>query len=343
VLETRFFNSSGTIITYKIDEKNNFYIFDSNSTCHVHTSAGFVLTDIVLPISSSKIIYSDYAKMYANGKKIETVYALCSATNENLLVEINPENLTVFGTTIHSMAHPVTGGRFCGITNSNYNKEILNDQYPDHTISVRIGLPNLYAYNDFDEINLKFDARQLVYGYHEIALSFDSVKGNAFLVVDGRIVDSKSFTPAKYSFSEIISEPLSFASTQFFAGIELFEKIKNIQNAFLVSNIKMRDVYFFIKSLNYYEIRTIQRLSKDIKDINFILPSENRNYTETTQQFFRQRTPPHKSQFVDVSINNSQIINESAKEYIRQQLNLILMDNLPYYTKINKLIWRENI
>lgn len=341
--ETRFFNSSGAIVTYKIDEKNNFYIFDDNSTCHVHNSAGFVVTDLILPISSSKIIYSDYGKMYSNGKKMETIYAICSSANSNLLVSINPKNLSVFGTTIYSLNHSLTGGKISGITNSNYNKEILNVQYPDHTFSVRIGLPNIYAYNDFDEINLKFDARQLVYGYHEIALSFDSVKGNAFLIIDGKIADSKSFTPAKYSFSEIINEPLSFGSTQFFAGIELFEKIKNIENSFLVSNIKMRDIFFFTKAFNYYEIRAIQRLSKDIKDINFILPSESRNYTDTAQQFFRQRIPYHKSQFVDISINNSQITDESARDYIQQQLNLILRDNLPYYTKINKLIWRENV
>jgi hypothetical protein len=343
LVETRFFNSSGTIVTYKIDENNNFYIFDHNSTCHIHNSAGFVVTDIVLPISSSKVIHSDYGKMYSDGKKIETIYAVCSGIDSNLLVDINPKNLTVFGSTIYTLNHSLTGGKISGIVNSNYNKEVLNVEYPNHTFSVRIGLPNLYAYNDFDEINLKFDARQLGYGYHEVALSFDSVKGTAFLIVDGRIVNSKTFSPAKYSFSEIISEPLSFGSTQFFAGTELFQKIKNIKNAFLVSNITMRDVFFFTKSLNYYEIRTIQRLSKNIKNINFILPSENRNYTDTVQQFFRQRLPYHKSQFIDVSINNSQITNASAQNYIQQQLNLVLMNNLPYYTKINKLIWRENL
>ena len=105
----------------------------------------------------------------------------------------------------------------------------------------------------------------------------------------------------------------------------------------------MRDVFFFTKAFNYYEIRTLQRLSKDIKNINFILPSENRNYTDTVQQFFRQRIPYHKSQFVDVSINNSQITNESAREYVKEQLNLLLMNNLPYYTKINKLVKMRNL
>ena len=136
---------------------------------------------------------------------------------------------------------------------------------------------------------------------------------------------------------------MSFGSTQYFAGTELFQTLNKIQNAFLVGNVMMRDVFFFTKPLNYYEIRLLQKLSKDIKPINFILPSETRNYTETVQQFFRQRVPYHKSPFVDISINNSKILNEQARNYIRENLNLILMNNLPYYTKISNLIWRENL
>jgi len=342
VRETRFFNSSGSITTFKIDSKNNFYIFDNSTTCHVHTSAGFVLTDLILPVSSSKIIYSDYSRIYSDGQKIETVYAICSASNQNVVFAINPESISQFETVTYTFTHPFTGAVFSGISNSNYNKEVLDLNYPDHTISVRIGLPNVYAYNDFEEINLKFNAEQLVYGYHEFALSFDSVKGTAYLIVDGKIVDSKTFSPAKYSLSEIITEPLSFCSTQYFAGTELFEKLNKINNSFLVSRIKMRDVFFFTEALNYYEIRMIQKLSKEFKPVHLVLPSENRNYTETVQQFFRQRIPYHKSQFVDISINNSKITDPEARNYIREKINLVLMENLPFYTKINKLIWREN-
>ena len=342
-IETRMFNSSGTILTYKLDENNNFYIFDNNSTCYVHNSAGFIVTTLQMPISSSTVIASDYSKIYSNGQKIETVYAVCSSANSNLVVGINPEKISVFDSIIYSFDYNLSGVRYSGFSNSNYNKEFLDLNYPSHTISVRLGLPNLYAYNSFDEINLKFNATQLNYGYHEFALSVDSIEGIAKLIVNGNIVDTKNINPGKYTFSNIITEPLSFGSTQYFAGTELFQTLNKIQNAFLVGNVVMRDVFFFTKPLNYYEIRLLQKLSKDIKPINFILPSETRNYTETVQQFFRQRVPYHKSPFVDISINNSKILNEQARNYIQENLNLILMNNLPYYTKISNLIWRENL
>lgn len=90
-IQTRMYNSSGTILTYKLDDNNNFYIFDNNSTMYVHNSAGFVVTTLQLPISSSTVIASDYSKIYSNGQKIETIYAVCSSNNSNLVVAINPK------------------------------------------------------------------------------------------------------------------------------------------------------------------------------------------------------------------------------------------------------------
>ena len=73
------------------------------------------------------------------------------------------------------------------------------------------------------------------------------------------------------------------------------------------------------------------------------LPAENRNYTDTIEKFFRQRIPYHKSPAVDISINNSKIIDPNAKAYIQQQLNSIILNNFPYLTQIKNIVWRENI
>lgn len=342
---TRFFASSGVKIeSFKLDDKNNFYIFDQNSTCHIFTSAGFLNTRINLPVSGTKIIHSDFSKIYSNGTEKKTIYAACSGLTQeqNIIFKITPENLTEEGVTTVSFNHPVTGTVFSGFTNSNYNKDVLDVLYPPHTFSVRIGLPNIYAYNDFDEINLTANANELVYGFHELALMFDARKGTAKLFVDGYIKDQKTFDPVKYSLSEIISEPLSFGSTQYF-NAELFQIIPNIPNAFLISNTEIKDVFFFTKSLNDYEITAIQKLSKNIKPIEFSLPADNRNYTESVENFFKQRLPFNKSQSIDVVINNSKIDNDTARNYIREKINLTLLENLPYYVDIDKLVWKENV
>jgi hypothetical protein len=40
--------------------------------------------------------------IYSNGQKIETIYAVCSSNNSNLIVAINPEKISVFDSTIYS-------------------------------------------------------------------------------------------------------------------------------------------------------------------------------------------------------------------------------------------------
>jgi len=160
--------------------------------------------------------------------------------------------------------------------------------------------------------------------------------------VNGQVVDSKTFDPGKYTLSQIINEPLTYGATQYFAGINLYNKL-GIDNAFIVKNLDIRDVFFFTKSLDYYTIRLIQKYSKNIQPILFNLPSENRNYTDTVEKFFRQRIPYHKSSAIDISINNSKITDENARAYIQQQLNTILLNNLPYLNQIRQLVWRENL
>jgi hypothetical protein len=228
------------------------------------------------------------------------------------------------------------------ITNSLFNHEILDVSYPKNTISVRINLPNIYPSENPEELNLKFDASQLKFGNHEFALTLDSVNGNCILFVDGQIVDSKTFDQGKYTLSQIISEPFTYGATQYFAGINLYEKLK-ISDAFTIKNLEIKDVFFFTKALDYYSIRLLQKYSKNIEPLMLNLPAENRNYTDTIEKFFRQRIPYHKSPAVDISINNSKITDPNAKAYIQQQLNSIILNNFPYLTQIKNIVWRENI
>jgi hypothetical protein len=162
------------------------------------------------------------------------------------------------------------------------------------------------------------------------------------LFVNGQIVDSKTFQKAKYTLSQIVNEPLTYGATQYFAGTNLYDKLE-IENAFTIKNVDIRDVFFFTKSLDYYTIRLMQKYSKNIQSILFNLPSENRNYTDTIEKFFRQRIPYHKSPAIDISINNSKITDENARAYVQKQLNTILLNNLPYMSEIRSLVWRENL
>ena len=341
-IETRFYNSSGSITTFTIDNDLNFFIFDNFSTCHVFNSAGFVINSFTLPASAQNVIASDYASTYVAGDNISTIYAICSSDNSSGSVALINTKTLIPDENVVILNYPVSACFNVPVTNSVYNHEIINSAYPKNGISIRINLPNVYPSEAPEELNLSFDATQLNYGYHEIALSLDSVKGTCVLFVNGQIVDSKTFDPGKFTLSQIINEPLTYGATQYFAGINLYNKL-GIDNAFTVKNLDIRDVFFFTKSLDYYTIRLIQKYSKNIQPILFNLPSENRNYTDTVEKFFRQRIPYHKSSAIDISINNSKITDENARAYIQQQLNTILLNNLPYLNQIRQLVWRENL
>ena len=338
-IETRFYNSSGSITTFTMDDNHNFFIFDNNSTCYIHNSAGFVITTLTLPACAQNVFSSGFSSSYVKGENISTIYAICSSTNT--IASIDAKTFTVDENPV-SFNYPLSGCLFSPITNNIYNHEILDVNYPKNVISIRINLPNIYPSESSEELNLKFDASQLKFGYHEFALILDSIKGECNLLVNGKIVDSKTFQEGKYTLSKIISEPLTYGATQYFAGINLYEKLK-IDNAFTIKNLEIKDVFFFTKALDYYSTRFLQKYSKNIQPLMLNLPSENRNYTDTIEKFFRQRIPFHKSPAIDISINNSKIIDTNAKAYIQQQLNNILLDNFPYLNQIRKIVWRENL
>lgn len=341
-IETRFYNSSGSITCFTIDNDLNFFTFDNNSTCYVHNSAGFVINSFVLPASAQNVIACDYSSTYVAGENISTVYAVCSTGNNSGSVAlIDTKTFTVNQNPV-TLDYPVSACFSIPTTNSIYNHEIINQTYPKNGMSIRIKLPNVYTSEVSEELNLSFDITQLKFGDHQIALSLDSVNGNCVLLVNGQIVDSATFDPGKYSLSQIINEPLTYGATQYFAGINLYDKL-NIDNAFTIKNVSIRDVFFFTKSLDYYTIRLMQKYSKNIQPLLFNLPSENRNYTDTIEKFFRQRIPYHKSPAIDISINNSKITDPNARAYIQQQLNTILLNNLPYLNQIRSLVWRENL
>lgn len=343
-IETRFYNSSGSIVTFQIDDEKNFFIFDNNSTCYVHNSSGFVLTTIALT-SAANIIASDYSSIYQNGQNKTTIYAICSSSQTSGIInQIDAKTFQIkenTGDIITSLNYSLSGCLRSPISNTDYNHEILDVAYPKHTISVRIILPNIYSSEIFEELNLKINASQLNYGYHEFAVTFDSINGNCSLIVNGQIMDLVNFDPAKYTLSDIITESFVFGATSYFGGSLLFSKLKQ-ENAFTIQNLKIRDVFFFTKNFEYYTIRFLQKYSKNIQPLLFNLPSENRNYTDSIEKFFRQRLPYHKSSAIDVAINNSKITDANAREYIRGQINRVLLNNLPYLSEIKNLVWKEN-
>jgi len=344
LVQTIFYNSSGSIVTFQMDDSMNFFIFDNQSTCHVHNSAGFVVQTISLPTSAGNVIASDFSSIYKNGENITTIYAFCTgAGNKNSIVKINSKTLKVSEDNLYTnINYSLSSCRNIPVSNTEYNHEILDVEYPRNTISVRMTLPNVYPKEDIAEINLKINSAQLKYGDHEFAIIFDSVGGYCNLIVDGIIVDTVSFQKGRYTLSECITEPLTFGATQYFAGTNLYEKLKQ-DNAFTTTNLKIKDVYFFTKAFDYYTVRFLQKHSKNIQPLLFNLPSENRNYTDTVEKFFRQRIPYHKSPAINISINNSKITDPSAKAYVQSQLNQILLNNVPYINEIKSLVWKENL
>lgn len=343
-IETRFYNGSGSIVSYQIDDNMNFFIFDNNSTCYVHNSAGFVLDTISIPTSAGNVVASDFSSIYKNGENITTIYAFCTAAGDkNNVVKIDSKTLTVSQDDLYTdIGYSLSSCKNIPVSNTHYNHEILDVEYPRNTVSIRIILPNVYFNQSSDEINLKASFNDLKFGNHEFALVFDSVDGYCQLIVDGQIVDQEIFEKGKYTLSECITEPLTFGATQYFGGINLYEKLKQ-ENAFTVNNLNISDIYFFTKAFDYYTIRFLQKYSKNIQSLLFNLPSENRNYTDTIEKFFRQRIPYHKSQAINISINNSKITDPNARSYIQSQINQILLNNLPYINEIKSLVWKENL
>jgi hypothetical protein len=223
------------------------------------------------------------------------------------------------------------------VTNTDYLREYVYDNYPDASLSFKAVTTNVYNTHDNLTSEIIFNLSALDPGYHHFAVRFDSYHGYMMLFVDGQRVQDVQFPPRKYKFSNIIYRPFIIGSACFNNSVPLFEHLQKI--SYLTENIKIKNFYLYSTPLNDYDIIMHARKGADIQDIHFDVPCGRRNYLEEIERYFKATVPGGKSTQYNVLIRNTGITDTNLRIELEKRILLALGKSAPAYSKLNTIKW----
>jgi hypothetical protein len=223
------------------------------------------------------------------------------------------------------------------ITNTDYLREYVYDNYPDASLSFKAVTTNMYNSHDNLTSEIVFNLSALDSGYHHFAVRFDSYHGYMTLFVDGQKTKDIQFPPRKYKFSNVIYRPFIIGSACFNNSVPLFEHLQKL--SYLTENIKIKNFYLYSTPLDDYDIIMHARKGANIQDIHFDIPCGRRNYTEEIERYFKATVPGGKSTQYNVLIRNTGITNASLRTELEKRILLALNKSAPAYSKLNTIKW----
>jgi hypothetical protein len=276
---------------------------------------------------------SEFEKNDVNDRVIFTrANSLSSNIIEYIIMPINSNTYT---TTY------VTGatGAFGKITNSEYMREYIRDHYPASSLNVKAVVATYNNYNDIILPEIKFDLKQLDPGYHNFAVRFNCNIGQLDLFVDGMLTNTTRFMPAKYTMKEFIHKPFLVGSSGAAYSIPLFKYLKKKTN--LAEGIKLKNFYLYNKALLTYDVINHSKVNMKIRDINFHVPCGKKNFVEEIERFFKFKIPGHKSNVINLNINNSRIIDTNLKSDLEAKIRDVASKLIPAHVRLNKINWNN--
>lgn len=225
------------------------------------------------------------------------------------------------------------------LTNSNFIRTYVQDKYPTSNFNVKAQLTNVFNINDTVSTEIIFNLSALDPGYHNFAVRFDSDNGYMFLFVDGQQVGLSEFKPRKYKFSNLLYRPFLIGSSNYSYSVPLFSYLKN--TSYMVDDFTIKNLYIYDKPLFDFDIIMHARKNMIIEDIIFDLACGRRNYLEEVERYFKLSTPGSKSTLFNIVIRNSGINDPQLRIALEQRILEILKNNLPAYSKLNSIKWRN--
>jgi len=223
------------------------------------------------------------------------------------------------------------------ITNTDYLREYIYDNYPDASLSFKAVTTNVYDSHDNLTSEIVFNLSALDPGYHHFAVRFDAYHGYMALFVDSQKVKDIQFPPRKYEFSNVIYRPFLIGSACFNNSVPLFEYLQKV--SYLTENIKIKNFYLYSTPLNDYDIIMHARKGANIQDIHFDIPCGRRNYLEEIERYFKATIPGGKSTQYNVLLRNTGITDPGLRTELEKRILTALGKSAPVYSKLNTIKW----
>jgi hypothetical protein len=153
------------------------------------------------------------------------------------------------------------------------------------------------------------------------------------------LTNTTRFMPAKYTMKEFIHKPFLVGSSGAAYSVPLFKYLKKKTN--LAEGIKLKNFYLYNKALLTYDVINHSKVNMKIRDINFHVPCGKKNFVEEIERFFKFKIPGHKSNVINLNINNSRIIDTNLKSDLEAKIRDVASKLIPAHVRLNKINWNN--
>lgn len=258
-----------------------------------------------------------------------------SSTVDTHLTQISTFNMDL--SLNNNRFHDTPIDRYLNIEN-NFNMLMREYGNLKNQLNFQIKLNNMYDRDQAELVECKTPVDGLDPGWHHIAYDYSSSLGKILVFIDGQLVQSANVQPQKYRFSEFNVLNLVVGKKMFVNGIH-FDSFLKKPGSYYSTGYKIKNLYIYNKSINYFDIKYFYRQLGNIRDLTWVMPSNSRNYIDEIQHVFQHRKPLIKSNYYDIDVLCSAITDTRLITQLKTDLQYKLNENTPINTQLLNINW----
>lgn len=228
------------------------------------------------------------------------------------------------------------------ITNFKYIFQNIIPSYNISSLSFKIKIFNQVNYEESIIKNIQVPTETLNPGWHMFTVVLDTVNGVYKVFVDSVLQREIFIEKGKFSFSTTFNNNFFVGTCPFYNGVPLFEFLNDENVNYCATNISIGDLLLLNKSLNSAELMVLYKCVFSPSDLSYNFPlCGSRDYIDSFSRTFDFSVPGNKSQFIDININDSYILDKNVQNSLNGYILNKLKDYLPAYVKVNKINWNQ--
>lgn len=221
---------------------------------------------------------------------------------------------------------------------SNYNLVKSKLHTSQNIITFRIKLNNTYDRDQFEVVNCDVDVSDLDPGWHHFAYDYNSHLGKLLVFVNGELISNQSVIPDMYKFAEFNVLSMNCGKATFENGVFMSDYLLQ-PGSYMSSKFKIKNLYVYNKSVNYYDMKYFFRQLGSINDIKWTIPSDSRNYIDEIQHVFKHRLPYVKTTDYSIDILCSAIQNKNLMADLETDIKIGVTTQSPINTQVTNVRW----
>jgi hypothetical protein len=197
-----------------------------------------------------------------------------------------------------------------------------------NTLFTKCRITNPSDNDDTVELELSADVSGYTPGAHQFTIVGDSENGAFSMYIDGKLRSQKRFDDLRFQFDEIIDKHIYIGTAPGIKGLPLYDNINKF-TGLDIDNITISNIHVYNTALYHFEIENLQRERTGIDSILWSCPGGTRNYIDSMERFFAQRSPGRKSELFNIDIKTSDVSDASMMKSLTEEISRDIHQKIP--------------